>query len=104
MHTVPFIQRALVPRHLIPRRVIRHFLVASPRRVNPSLHVTVQVSPLVAPPSSPSEQSIVPFTGAISVEHTRPNSNICMKHHLMLYSPVHIHTHHIVTVSVKIIQ
>ena len=75
MHTVPFIQRASSPSHLIRRCVIRHVLVASPRRVNPSSHVTVQVSPLVAAPSSPSEQAIIPFSGAISVGQTRPMNN-----------------------------
>ena len=54
------------------RRLVRHVLAASPRRVYPSLHVMVQVSPLVAAPSPPSEQSIIPFSGAFSDGHTRP--------------------------------
>jgi len=37
---------------------------------NPSSHVKVQVSPGLASPSSPSEQSISPLSGAVSTWHT----------------------------------
>ena len=67
---IPSTHIAARPDHDPLLRRVLHVLVASPRNSNPSLHVTVQVSLLVGMPSSPSVQTIIPLSGAVSAGHT----------------------------------
>ena len=56
-----------------------HVLLELPPSSNPPSHVKVQVSPGLASPSPPSEQSISPLTGAVSGGHVITEDKINFK-------------------------
>ena len=63
---IPLLQVAAEPLQLPS---FLQVLLALPLRSKPSSHVKVQVSPGLASPSSPSEQSRSPLSGAVSRAH-----------------------------------
>jgi len=67
--TVPSMHTVSLPVHTVLVRQVKHFLILLPWRRKPSLHFRAHLSPLVATPSSPSEHSIVPLSGADSGGH-----------------------------------
>jgi len=63
---IPLLQEASEPLQFAS---FLHVLLALPLSSKPSSHVKVQVSPGLASPSSSSEQSISPLSGAVSRAH-----------------------------------